>query len=133
MDAFEKARDSYEGRKYLYLFPQPDNNYWAVNYHAINSELNSLLALFSISGKRTGKSKLSEDDNHSEVWFEVSDDFYQLATNNTTFRTAIERLGVEIVTEYPFFTQDTWATDWKTGSDISACYNARWSFFKEEM
>ena len=133
MDTFEKARDSYEGRKYLYLFPQPTNNYWAVNYHAINSELNSLLALFSISGKRDGKHKLSEDGNHSEVWFEISDDFYKLATSNHTVREAIERLGVVIVTDYPFFNRrDTWATDWKTSSDLSANYNARWSFFKED-
>jgi hypothetical protein len=132
MNAFELANESYRDRKYLYLFPQLECDYWAVNYYAVCTELNSLLKLFSINGK-SGKHKLSEDNNHSEVWFEVSDDFYYLATESSTFRAAIERLGVTIVTDYPFFTKrDTWSTNWKDEPEISAHYNARWSFFKGE-
>lgn len=29
-------------------------------------------------------------------------------------------------------TRDTWGTDWKGSKDISANFNARWSFFKGE-
>ena len=132
MNTFERAYYSYKDRRYLYLFPQPECDYWAVNYFAVCNELNSLLKLFSISGKE-GQHKLSEDNNHSEVWFEVNDDFYYLITENPTFRAGIERLGVQIVTDYPFFAKpDTWATDWTDGNEAIAHYRERWNFFKGE-
>lgn len=127
MDVFERARNSYKGREYLYLFPRSEHDYWAVNYYAICSELNSLLTLFSINGSRTGVSKLSEDGNHSEIWFKVSDDFYRIATENETFRGAIERLGVKIVTDYPFFKQDPWTHDWKAMAKAVNDYHTHWS------
>lgn len=112
-DYYDRAKDSYKDRKYLYIFPQPDNNYWAVNYDAINCELNSFLRLFSISG-RDGQHKISEDENHQEVWFEVDEEFYRLVSNTFALPEAIKRLGVEIVFDYPFFKKpDPWTHDWK--------------------
>jgi hypothetical protein len=99
---YERAKDSYKDRKFLYIFPQPDNNYWAVNYDAINCELNSFLRLFSISGA-DGQHKISEDGNHQEVWFEVDEEFSRLVSNTFALPEAIKRLGVEIVFDYPFF------------------------------
>jgi hypothetical protein len=100
----EKARDPYAGRKYLYLFPCNAETYYAVNYDATNNSLNAFLQPFNFYGPEGGEFKLSEDENHSEVWFKVDDEFYRLAKYNTTFRRAIERLGVNIVFEYPFST-----------------------------
>lgn len=113
IDCFDRAKDSYNDRKYLYIFPQPDNNYWAVNYDAINCELNSFVSLFDINGKHNGQHKISEDENHQEVWFEVDAEFYQLAKYSDTFQRAIERLGVKIVFEYPFYYKtDSITDDW---------------------
>lgn len=103
---YEKARDPYAGRKYLYLFPHTGETYCAVNYYAFNNELNSFLKLFNVWGTDGGEFKISEDGNYSEMWFEVDDEFYRLAKYNTTFRRAIERLGVKIVFEYPFNNTD---------------------------
>jgi hypothetical protein len=99
---YERAKDSYKNRKFLYVFPQPDNNYWAVNYDAINCELNSFLRLFSISGG-DGQHKISEDGNHKEVWFEVSSDFVKLFEVNAEMLKAVGRMGVQVVYDYPFF------------------------------
>ena len=133
MNAFEKARESYKDRNYLYLFPSAHGTYFAVNYHAINAELNSFLSLFNTCGVLGGEHKLSEDDNHFEVWFEVEEEFYALAMESSVFRKAIEKMGVLITIEYPFEKRrDTWATDWTDGPDVVANYRARWSFFTEE-
>jgi hypothetical protein len=130
MNTFDMASNSYKGREYLYLFPRYNKSvdggvvtYYAVNYHAINSELNSLLALFSISGERTGVSKLSEDNKHSEVWFEVDRDFYDMAMHSNTFRTAIERLGVKIATDYPFTRNPDWADNLSAATKTAPSYS----------
>jgi hypothetical protein len=100
MDAFERARESYKDREYLYLFPSKNGSTChAVNYHAINNELNSFMNLFDNFGCCH---KISEDRNHQEVWFEVDEEFYLLAKHSDYFRGAIEKLGVEVVFEYPF-------------------------------
>lgn len=108
---YDKAKDSYKYRKFLYVFPQPDgNNYWAVNYDAINCELNSFLRLFSIYGG-DGQHKISEDGNHQEVWFEVDEEFSRLVSNTFALPEAIKRLGVEIVFDYPFFKKQECVSD----------------------
>lgn len=126
MNAFSCAEDSYNDRRFLYIFPRPNGStYNAVNYHAINSGLNSFLTLFDVWNCGGGLHKSSEDDNHQEVWFEVDEEFYQLTKNSETFRRAIEKLGVEIVFEYPFRRreQEEWVKDWRELADV--VYKAR--------
>lgn len=127
---YERAKDSYEGRKYLYIFPQPNNNYWAVNYDAANCELNSFLSLFCLWGKKGGQHRISEDGNHQEVWFEVDAEFARLAANTFALPEAIKRLGVEIVFDYPFFKKpDPRTNDWNARVNAAKDLKARWVFF----
>lgn len=102
---YEKAKDSYKDRKYLYLYPKADGNftYYAINYDAINAALNSFLSLFDVNGLHRGKHKISEDNrNCLEVWFEVPYQFYYLCNKDSMFREAVKRLGVGIVFTRPF-------------------------------
>lgn len=124
---YDRAKDSYKDRKYLYIFHQPDNNYWAVNYDAINNELNSFLRLFSISGA-DGQHKISEDGNHQEVWFEVDEEFSRLVSNTFALPEAIKRLGVEIVYDYPFFKKPA-AEDYQK---IGQAWNEQYRYRDEE-
>ena len=101
-DVFERTRDSYIGRKYLYLFPRTGETYCAVNYDAVNNELNTFISRFDVWGPRSGQNKLSDDGNHSEMWFEVPEEFYNLCRTNRMFIRAIESFGVKIVFDYPF-------------------------------
>jgi hypothetical protein len=125
---YDKAKDSYKDRKFLYVFPQPDNNYWAVNYDAVNCELNSFLRLFSISGG-DGQHKISEDGNHQEVWFEVDEEFSRLVSNTFALPEAIKRLGVEIVFDYPFFKKKSTTEDYQK---IGQAWNEQYRYRDEE-
>jgi hypothetical protein len=125
----EKARDPYAGRKYLYLFPCNAETYYAVNYDATNNGLNAFLQLFNFYGPEGGEFKLSEDENHSEVWFKVDDEFYRLAKYNTTFRRAIERAGVKIVFEYPFNSTDPKLVAVLAPAKAIQDLRDRWHFF----
>ena len=99
---YEKSKKRYKNRKFLYLFPNTNGNYFAVNYDAINCGLNSFLTLFDVWGNKSGHHKLSEDGNCQEVWFEVDTEFFKLATETMTFNRAFKNLGIQVVTEYPF-------------------------------
>jgi hypothetical protein len=126
---YERAKDSYKDRKFLYVFPQPDNNYWAVNYDAINCELNSFLRLFSISGG-DGQHKISEDGNHQEVWFEVSSDFVKLFEVNAEMLKAVGRMGVHVVYDYPFFKKP--ASQVEDYQKIGQAWNEQYRYKDEE-
>lgn len=116
-NAFERARDAYKDRKYLYLFPHTGETYCAVNYDAVNAELNTFLRLFDV-WRADGNHKVSEDGNHQEVWFEVDQEFCQLVKTSRTFRHAIERLGVRVVFEYPFKKpEDQLRSYWRGAAD----------------
>ena len=109
-----QAEERYRYRKFLYLFPNTNGNYFAVNYDAINCELNSFLSLFDVWGNRGGHHKVSEDGNCQEVWFEVDEEFARLVSNTFNFNTAFKRLGVKVVFEYPFSKKENkWSEDWK--------------------
>lgn len=110
----KQAKEKYKNRKFLYLFPNANGNYFAVNYDAINSQLNSFLTLFDVWGNKSGQHKLSEDGKRQEVWFEVDKEFFKLATETMTFNRAFKNLGIKVVTEYPFSKEeDKWSEDWK--------------------
>lgn len=135
MNVFDKAHDSYVDRKFLYLFPHTSETYCAVNYDAVNSELNSFLSLFDVWGNKNGHHKVSEDGDHQEIWFEVDEEFYKLAMENKTFRRAIERLGVKITTEYPFKKDpltDYWKGMHKTMQSDFAKIALGWDLAEEE-
>ena len=100
---YERAKDSYKDRKFLYLFPRPYGSTWnAVNYDAINAELNVFLRNFEVWGSNGGQHKISEDGNHQEVWFEVSSDFVKLFEVNAEMLKAVGKMGVQVVYDYPF-------------------------------
>ena len=110
----QRNREAYKDRKFLYLFPNANGNYFAVNYDACNCALNSFLTLFDVWGNKGGHHKVSEDGNHQEVWFEVDEEFFKLATETKTFNRAFKGLGIKVVTEYPFSKKkDKWSEDWK--------------------
>lgn len=107
-----QSQERYKHRKFLYLFPNTNGNYFAVNYDAINCALNSFLSLFDVWGNRGGQHKVSEDGNCQEVWFEVDEEFFKLATETMTFNRAFKNLGIKVVTEYPFTKKNPWTNDW---------------------
>ena len=112
--AYERAKERYKNRKFLYLFPNANGNYFAVNYDAINCALNSFLTLFDVWGNTGGHHKVSEAANCQEVWLEVDEEFFKLATETNTFNRAFRNLGVKIVSEYPFAKkEDKWSEDWR--------------------
>ncbi len=125
---YERAHDSYKDRKFLYITPRTGNTYSAVNYYATNCELNSFLNLFDIWGSH-GEHKISEDENHQEVWFEVDEEFYQLAKHSRTFQRAIEKLGVTIVFEYPFYKPASQVEDYLK---IGQAWNEQYKYRDEE-
>lgn len=102
-----RNREAYKDRKFLYIFPNVNGNYFAVNYDACNCELNSFLALFDVWGNKSAQHKVSEDGNHQEVWFEVDEEFHLLVANTFNFNTVFKRLGVEVVYQYPFKTSNS--------------------------
>ena len=116
MDTFElfkKARESYKGREYLYLFPTHHGTYNAVNYNAMNAELNSFLKLFVVNAAG-GYHRLSKDNmNLQEVWFEVSTEFFEQAVSNGPINTALKRLKTRVVTEDPFVVDTDFQKDFK--------------------
>lgn len=102
-DVYERSRQAYKDRKFLYIFPTPHGTYNAVNYDAINNELNTFLRNFELWGSNGGTSKSCADNPKlQEIWFEVSSDFYQLLEVNSEMIKAIGRMGVQVVYEYPF-------------------------------
>jgi hypothetical protein len=60
--------------------------------------LNTFLSAFDV-WKGRGNHKLSDDNNHFEVCFEMDFDFYSLSKCDT-LRKAIEHFGVEVVHDY---------------------------------
>ncbi len=119
MNVFERARESYKERKFLYLFPRPDGTTWnAVNYDAVNYELNAFLSLFEVWGGE-GQHKISEDGNHQEVWFEVSSDFAKLFEVNAEVLKAVGRMGVQVVYDYPFKKKSSpWSYDLEAAAKV---------------
>ena len=126
---YERTKDSYKDRKFLYLFPRPDGNTWnAVNYDAINAELNVFLRNFEVWGSNGGQHQVSEDGNHQEVWFEVSSDFIKLFEVNAEMLKAVGRMGVQVVYDYPFFKKPA-AEDYQK---IGQAWNKQYRYRDEE-
>lgn len=91
---------SMEKRGFIYVYPSVHNTTTVINYDAANNSLNSFLRLFDI-WKSNGEFKMSEDNNHQEVWFECSKSFIDLCKNKD-FVEALDRLGVKVVFDYPY-------------------------------
>lgn len=87
-----------ENRKRVLIFPSVHGTTIAVNYDATNGGLNTFLSAFDV-WKGRGNHKLSDDNIHQEVWFEMDFDFYMLSKCDT-LRKAIERFGVEVIHDY---------------------------------
>ena len=84
----------------IYVFKNPHGTCNVVNYAAGNCHLNSFLTLFDV-WHNNGHFKMSYDEQNPEVWFECSLGFMELLQSDT-FLSAIHRMGVEVVYEYPF-------------------------------
>lgn len=126
---YERAKDSYKDRKFLYLFPRPDGSTWnAVNYDATNAELNGFLRNFEVWGSNGGQHQVSEDGNHQEVWFEVSSDFVKLFEVNAEMLKAVGRMGVQVVYDYPFFKKPA-AEDYQ---NIGQAWNEQYRYRDED-
>ena len=89
-----------ENRKYVYAFRNCHGATSIVNYDAVNSNLNTFLAMFDVWASR-GEFKLSADKNHQEVWFECLPEMLSML-NTLPFKAAFERMGVKLVFEYPY-------------------------------
>lgn len=89
-----------ENRKFVYAYINPYGAISVVNYDATNNILNTFLAMFDIWGSG-GEQKISIDNNHMERWFECSKDFWDML-HNLIFYRAFQRMGVELVFEYPY-------------------------------
>lgn len=97
---FNTIKDSatVENRKRVLVFPSVHGSTNVINYDASNSMLNTFLSAFDVWNSK-GNFKVSDDNNHQEVWFEMDFDFYMVSKCDT-LRKAIERFGVEVVHEY---------------------------------
>lgn len=91
-----------ENRKRVVISPSVHGTTLVVNYDASNSLLNAFLSAFDV-WKGFGNFKLSSDNIHQEVWFEMDFDFYMVSKCDT-LRKAIERFGVEV--EHDCHTKD---------------------------
>lgn len=91
---FMKSTSYPENRRYILIFLSPNGTTHVVNYMADNNYLNTFLSVFDIWGSG-GQHKLSDDNNHAEVWFEMSKEFYKLVKTET-MQHALKRFGVEI-------------------------------------
>lgn len=87
-------------RKYVYAFKNCHGATSIINYDAKNGALNSFLAMFDVWGSR-GEFKLSADKNNQEVWFEALPEMFNML-NTLPFKAAFERMGVQLVFEYPY-------------------------------
>ena len=83
-----------EDRKRILIFKSAHNTTNVVNYMADNNNLNTFLSVFDISDCG-GNHKISDDKNHSEVWFEADEEFYDIIKTESMQR-ALKRFGVKI-------------------------------------
>lgn len=83
-----------EDRKRILIFKSVHNTTNVVNYMADNNNLNTFLSVFDIFG-RGGNHKISDDRNHSEVWFEADEEFYDIIKTET-MQNALKKFGVRI-------------------------------------
>lgn len=93
-----KETDLVENRKRVFIIPSVHGTTNVINYDASNGSLNAFLSAFDVWNSK-GNFKVSNDNNHQEVWFEMDFDFYMLSKCDT-LRKAIERFGVEVKHEY---------------------------------
>ena len=93
-----EEKENMINRKRVLIFPSVHGTTMVVNYDATNGNLNTFLSAFDV-WKGRGNHKLSDDNNHFEVWFEMDFDFYSLSKCDT-LRKAIEHFGVEVVHDY---------------------------------
>lgn len=84
-----------EARRMIRIMPSVHNTTTVINYSADNCELNSFLCAYDIWGSN-GCFKLSDDNNHQEVWFEMSKEFYELSRTETMQR-AFKHFGVRVM------------------------------------
>ena len=90
-------------RNYVYASPSVHGTCNIVNYKAEANDINSFLSIFDV-WRSHGHFKMSEDNNHQEVWFECSKEFFEMLHTNT-MQQAFKRMGVELVFDYPFYTE----------------------------
>lgn len=86
-----------ENRRMIRIMPSVHNTTTVINYCADNSELNSFLQAYDVWGS-SGCFKPSEYpcDNHQEVWFEMSKEFYELS-KTVTMQRAFKHFGVRVM------------------------------------
>lgn len=89
-----------ENRKYVYAFKNVHGMITVINFDATNNEVNSFLGKFDGWGGH-GEYKISTDRNHQEVWFECPKEFFDMLQTEL-FKKAFERMGVELVFDYPY-------------------------------
>jgi hypothetical protein len=92
---FKENKIIVRNRKRVLIFPSVHATTNVVNYDATNNCLNTFLSAFDVWNSK-GNFKLSDDNNHQEVWFEMDFDFYMISKCDT-LRKAIEHFGVEVV------------------------------------
>ena len=84
-----------ENRECVLIFPSACNTTYVINYNPKNTRLNNFLSAFDIQNGK-GKLKVSDDDRHVEIWFEMDSEFYTLSKCDT-LRKAIEHFDVEVI------------------------------------
>lgn len=87
-------------RNYVYASPSVHGTCNVVNYRADFMDVNTFISNFDI-WESYGRFKPSNDNNHREVWFECSNEFFEMLHTDTMKR-AFNHMGVELVFEYPF-------------------------------
>ena len=83
-----------ECRHRILIFPSNHGTTNIINYMADNNNLNTFLSVFDIFDDG-GNHKISDDNNHVEVWFEASEEFYEMSKTESMQR-AFKHFGVKV-------------------------------------
>lgn len=86
-------------RKVVYAFQNVHGLVTIINYNGVNVYVNTFLHTFDAWGSN-GNRKLSDDNNHVEVWFEWPSEMWEML-HTSAFAKAFERMGAQLVFEYP--------------------------------
>lgn len=86
-------------RKFVYAFLNVHGLVSIVNYDGPNAYVNTFLRTFD-AWNGNGNRKLSEDNNHVEVWFEWPAEMWEML-HTPAFAKAFERMDSKLVFECP--------------------------------
>lgn len=88
-----------DDRNVVYAFKNVHGLVTIINYNGPNAYANTFLHTFDAWGGN-GNRKISSDNNHIEVWFELPEEMWEML-HTDSFAKAFERMNARLVFECP--------------------------------